>query len=65
MQKKDYWVLMENQTILGVFETLEDCFVWAEEKKAGTSLVIQRVRRLECGQFKIQEIFLRPNEKFE
>ena len=50
---------MDNQTILGVFETLLDCLTWSKERKSAGSLVtIQRVRHLENGEFKNQEILL-------
>lgn len=60
----EYYVLTQNDEIIGVFITLQDCLIWKPPYVLEGILIAHRVRLLDSGLFKIQAIIL-ANTIFE
>lgn len=63
--EKEYWVLMDETEILGVFETLQECLLFVSSTQVRNAKV-QRVKKYTDGTFRHQKILLAPEAgKFE
>ena len=52
----EYYVLMANNEIIGVFSSLLECLSWKPNRELAEPIQVQRVRLSDSGEFKIQFI---------
>jgi hypothetical protein len=58
---KEYYILQIGQTILGVFETLQECLCWRPQEPVQEDPSILRVKHKDDNTFSIQTILVKAS----